>query len=468
MTEKLFITTTLPYCNGNMHVGAAFEFILADSLNRYFKSVGKDTYLNIGLDQNGSKILAKSKEFGLPVEEYIKNVSEVWIESCNKLNIGYDNFYQTSTKEHAAKVQNVWNYFVENGDIYLKEYTGKYCVGCESFKLEKDLIENKCNEHPKNEIHLVSESNYFFNLKKYKKQLFNWLTYGPLEEVDKNELTKYLNDYEEISVSRKRTDLTFGIEVPNDPDQIIYVWLDALCNYLFAANDWVGWDNVEILQLCGKDNLRFQAQIWQSFLSALGNKNSDRIFIHGTILDKNGKKMSKSEGNVVDPIEQVEKHGLDAVRYYTLAGLNTTQNSSWDEEKLVTQFNAEICNDWGNLVSRVLHLIDTKLEGKISHIPNNDFVSNGTIEYNSIQDLWENLKIKEALQKTNELVKTANKYINDEKPWGNENFEEVLCGLYFLIQKLGTLYSYVFPYKNFTEVIEAKKKVILFEKLKVI
>ena len=458
MSEKLFITTTLPYCNGNMHVGAAFEFILADSLNRHFKSIGLETYLNIGLDQNGSKILAKSKELGLPVDEYIKNISEIWIESCNQLNIGYDNFYQTSTKEHAVKVQNVWNYFIENGDIYLKEYTGKYCVGCESFKLEKDLIENKCNEHPKNEIQLVSESNYFFNLKKYKDNLFNWLAYGPLEEVDRNELVKYLNDYEEISVSRKKTDFTFGIEVPNDSDQIIYVWLDALCNYLFAANDWCGWDNVEILQVCGNDNLRFQA---------LGNKNSDKIFIHGTILDKNGKKMSKSEGNVVDPIEQLEKYGLNPIRYYTLAGLNTTQNSSWDEEKLISQYNSEICNDWGNLVSRVLHLIDTKLNGETNaNLIHNEF----TLLVNKLECeiiiLWDSLKIKEALQKTNELVKLGNKYINDEKPWGNENFQEILNNLYYLIKVVGELYKPVFPSIPINEVINNKKKVILFEKLK--
>ena len=309
MDKNIFITTTLPYCNGNMHVGAAFEFILADSINRFFKSIGKNTYLNIGLDQNGSKILAKSKEIGIPVKEYVANISNVWIESCKKLNIEYNNFYQTSTEEHAEKVKKIWDFFIKKGDIYQKEYTGKYCMGCESFKLDKDLVDNKCNDHPNTEIQIINEKNYFFNLGEYKNTILAWLNSKPIIPENKiNELLVFINDYSELSVSRRKTEYTYGIDVPNDKEQIIYCWFEALLNYCISADNWIGWNSCDIIQLYGVDNNRFQAQIFQCFLAALGYKNSDKMFIHGTILDDQGRKMSKTLGNVIDPISQLEKY----------------------------------------------------------------------------------------------------------------------------------------------------------------
>ena len=466
MKENLFITTTLPYCNGNMHVGAAFEFILADSINRFYKSIGKNTHLNIGLDQNGSKILAKSKELNIPVKEYIENISKIWIESCKKLNIDYDNFYQTSSEEHELKVQEIWNLLLENDNIYEKEYEGKYCIGCESFKLEKDLMEGKCRDHPNTIISEVSERNYFFNLSKYNYILHKWINTNPLiPNTHYKELINFINEYDEISVSRLKTDFTFGINVPNDESQLIYVWMEALCNYFIAADNWVGWNNCDVLQLCGVDNLRFQAQIFQALLASIDRKLSSKILVHGTILDKDGKKMSKTLGNVIDPIEQLDKWGLDAIRYYTLAGLNTTTDSGWDEEKLVLQFNSDICNDWGNLFSRVMHLIDTKLGGNVN-FTKNDFTKLVSTKEDQIVGLWHELKIKEALQKTNELVKFANRYVNDEKPWSGENYEEVLNNLYFLLEVVVSLYSYVFPHRtDIYEALDSKKKVILFTKI---
>ncbi len=200
----MFITTTLPYCNGPMHVGAAFEFVLADAINRFFKQNGKDSFLNIGLDQTGAKILAKSKELGIPVDDYIRNISIEWKDSCNKLNIDYDNFYETYSEEHIDNVKITWDYFINNGDIYEKEYTGKYCIGCESFKLEKDLVDGICTDHINGEIQCVSETNFFFNLGKYKKHLTTWLKSNPISKSDENELVKYISDYDDFSISRKK------------------------------------------------------------------------------------------------------------------------------------------------------------------------------------------------------------------------------------------------------------------------
>ena len=463
--KNIFITTTLPYCNGNIHVGAAFEFILADAINKWFKLNKKKTFLNIGLDQTGSKILAKSKDLGLSVDEYIKNISIDWKKSCEILHIDYDNFYETYTKEHSNKVKEYWNIFLQNGDIYEKEYTGKYCIGCESFKLDKDLSDGKCQDHPLTEIQSVNETNFFFNLSKYKDKIVEWLNSDPISESDKNELIKYLNEYNELSISRKKSDTTFDISVPDRDDQVIYVWFSALLNYIFAAPDW---DSSEIIQLCGPDNLRFQAQIFQVFLSSLGKKNTDKILVHGTILDKNGHKMSKTLGNVVNPIEQVDKYGVDAVRYYSLAGLNTYSNSSWNEDDLKNIWNSEIVNDWGNLVSRVLHLVDIRCNSVVKYLPENSFNDKVNEYKNTISNNWNNFKVKEALKSTNELVKFANKYINDNKPWSSTNYDIELSNLVSLITTANILYIPVFGNKKHKEVqsaIESGKKAILFSKI---
>ena len=467
MDKNIFITTTLPYCNGNMHVGAAFEFILADSINRFFKSIGKNTYLNIGLDQNGSKILAKSKEIGIPVKEYVANISNVWIESCKKLNIEYNNFYQTSTEEHAEKVKKIWDFFIKKGDIYQKEYTGKYCMGCESFKLDKDLVDNKCNDHPNTEIQIINEKNYFFNLGEYKNTILAWLNSKPIIPENKiNELLVFINDYSELSVSRRKTEYTYGIDVPNDKEQIIYCWFEALLNYCISADNWIGWNSCDIIQLYGVDNNRFQAQIFQCFLAALGYKNSDKMFIHGTILDDQGRKMSKTLGNVIDPISQLEKYGLNPIRYYAIAGLNTTENSNWDEDILVKQFNSEMCRGYGNLITRTLHLIDTKLNGNTLY-PEDDFTKFVKNKLSIIDNLWISLNIKEACSEIYRLVNFGNKYINDNEPWKLEDPTQVLSNLYYLIIEITKKYEPIFPEKckEINEIITKKKKAIIFELL---
>lgn len=467
--NKIFITTTLPYANSyRPHIGHLFEFLLADFITRYFKSsLPEQVIFNTGLDQNGSKILQKANELGLPVSEFLQGVSKEWKLFCENFHIKYDNFYETFTEEHNKNVTKLWNIFLKRGDIYEKEYTGKYCVGCESFKLEKDLIDSKCPDHQTVEIETVSETNFFFNLEKYKLAIAPNVSPAIIPNNKSSELLSFIKEYQEISVSRKKTDKTFGIDVPGREDQVIYVWFDALLNYIFACEQFTEWnDCIKIIQLCGPDNLRFQGQVFQAFLAAYDKKFTDKILVHGTILDKNGKKMSKTEGNVIDPIEQVEKWGLDAVRYYALVGLNTYDNSDWDEDKLITQFNSDICNDWGNLVSRVLHLIDTKLQSESLNSSEKfqDFIHQ-FFNY-QIYPYLDEFKIKDALQKTNELVKWGNKYINDEKPWSVENPTQILSNLYYLIVKVSGIYEWVFPNRtDIPEAIKQKKKVILFSKI---
>ncbi len=366
----------------------------------------------------------------------------------------------------------IWNNFVENGDIYKSVYKGRYCKGCESDKQDSDLVNGKCPDHPTTELELVEEENYFFNLTKYKDTLLSWIDSNPtfLEPANKlEELKNLIIGSRDISISRTKQNCPWGINVPNDDNQVIYCWFDAIWNYAFAAGyltDNFKWDRV--INICGPDILRFHGVIFQSFLQAEGIKNSSKLLVHGTILDKDGVKISKSIGNVIDPIEQLQKYGVDAVRYYSLAGLNTYGNSSWNEDDLKALWNSQIVNDWGNLISRVLHLIDIKLDGRIKTVGTQEF-SNTISDYvKDITNLWDNFKVRDALLKTNELVKFGNKYINDVKPWSSENYSYELTNLYLLLTTVNEFYIPLFgveKYQEVEEIIKAGKKEILYSRI---
>jgi methionyl-tRNA synthetase len=452
--------------NSNPHIGHLFEFILADSLTKYYKQNGNKVYFNTGIDEHGIKVYSKSVELGISIQEHLDNLNDIWIDFCKKFNIEYDNFYRTSTIEHHEKVKVIWTKFLERGDIYKKDYIGKYCVGCESFKVDKEIVNNKCIDHTNLKLQDVNEENYFFKLTKYKDVLLNWIESNPdfLEPKSKiDELKNLITSSEDISISRLKENCPWGVDVPGDDKHVIYVWFDALLNYIFAAGyltDNFNWDNV--IQLCGPDNLRFQAVIFQSFLESEGIKKSSKLLVHGTILDKDGKKISKSLGNTIDPIEQLEKYGVDAIKYYSLCGLSTYTNSNWNENDLIRIWNSDICNDWGNLVSRTLHLIDTRLDGVIIE-PDSNFKNDVSQFESNIKSLWDEFKIKEALQRTNELVKFANKYINDIKPWTIENPINELSNLYYLINITNKLYLPVLP--DSQDIIKTKKKSILYNKI---
>lgn len=458
--------------NSVPHIGHSFEFILGDAITKWLKIHNTDVHFNVGLDEHGLKVWEKSKELGITPEEHIENLTKLWKEFCVKFNIEYDSFYKTSDKSHHEKVQVIWNKFLANGDIYKSTYKGKYCKGCESDKQDSELVNGRCPDHPTTELELVEEENYFFKLTKYKDILYKWVDENPnfLEPKSKiDELKNLIEGSKDISISRVKDKCPWGVSVPGDDNQVIYVWFDALLNYIFAAgylSDEFKWGNV--IQLCGPDNLRFQAVIFQSFLEAEGIKKTDKLLVHGTVLDKDGQKISKSVGNVVDPIEQLHKYGVDAVRYYTLIGLNTYDNSSWIEDDLKTLWNSQIVNDWGNLVSRVLHLIDIKCGGKIKVVPTREFYDTINDYKVEISNLWNNFKVRDALLKTNELVKLGNKYINDVKPWVSENYDCELANLYLLLVTVNELYIPVFgteKYREISTIIDSGKKQILFSRI---
>jgi methionyl-tRNA synthetase len=479
--SKVFITTTLPYANSTPHIGHMFEFVLADAIKKYLGAKNIPRYLNMGLDCHGTKIWQKAQESKMEPGEYIDQLIPQWTDFCSKFLVQYDSFYITADPIHHEKVKKVWERFLERGDIYKKEYEGTYCVGCEAFKLSKELVEGKCQDHPNLTLETIKEENYFFRLSKYKDHLTKWIHESPdfLTPASKtDELLNLIQDSGDISISRLRSKCPWGVDVPNDPDQVIYVWFDALLNYIFAAGYNPDdpqlpplWENV--IQICGPDNLRFQAVVFQAMLASEGIPQTDRLLVHGMVLDDQGRKMSKTVGNVIDPMEQIEKYGLDAVRYYTLAGLSTTHDSAWSEHELKVRFNSEICNDWGNFISRVLHLIDTKCGGQIGftdyHIEPEVHQRVGKA-YEEVDYLWSVFRIKEAIQKTNELIAFGNKYINDRKPWAEkeqDKINSILTNCYMILATGYKLYFPVFPHKSdkLKEAMDSKKKVILFDKI---
>lgn len=489
--NKKFITTTLPYANSVPHIGHAFEFIIGDVIARYFRNKlgDKNVLFNVGLDEHGKKIHDAALASGLSPIQYLDQLEIKWRTFCHKFNIKFDNFYRTSDYPHYSRVQQFWVKTYNKGFIYEKEYTSKYCIGCESFKLEKDLIDGKCPDHPSTEISIVSEENFFFRLSDFKSQLeeiFKSNSNILVPDSKRAEVLNIIENLQDISISRNRESVPWGVPVPFINDQIIYVWFDALLNYIFSAGyysndeEFSGWWE-DTVQIFGPDNLKFQAVIFQGLLASAEIKNTGKLLCHGTILDKDGRKMSKTLGNVVDPIDQLEKYGLDAVKYYALAGLNIYGDSSWDETKLVETYNSHLADDYGNLLSRVTILMSKALkENELVGDPNieadHSLVMNDKLcvlireQVNEIKDLWEEYRISEALIETNKIVKWCNKYINDQQPWKKEGaWWATLLELHYVLCLVTDLYSPVFPEKT-KEAFDSlynNKKIVLFPKIEI-
>ncbi|MDD4382216.1 MAG: class I tRNA ligase family protein, partial [Candidatus Dojkabacteria bacterium] len=346
--KNIYITTTLPYVNAEPHIGHALEFVQADALSRYFRDkLGKENvFFNVGTDEHGQKIFNKAKEEGLEIQAFIDKYAQRFKDFCKLFFVEYDNFYRTSDKSHHIAAQKFWDKCLEKGDIYKKKYSGKYCVGCERYITEKELVDGKCPDHgtiPEDR----EEENYFFKLSNYREPLLKWLDEDKdflKPESKRDELRRILSELEDISISRLRENLPWGIDVPNDPEQVFYVWFDALTNYVnvigFGSDEeklskwWPG------IQLCGPDNLRFQGAIWQGMLKSVGLENTDKLLVHGMVLGPDGRKMSKTIGNIISPFEQEQKYGAEIVRFYLLTGITTYGDCAYKEDDLVNMYNS--------------------------------------------------------------------------------------------------------------------------------
>jgi methionyl-tRNA synthetase len=425
-----------------------------------------------------SFLTTKSSAFEV---EFVNKNAQIFKDFCSLLDISYDNFYRTSSDLHKETARKFWNISFEKGDIYKKKYKGLYCVGCEAFVLESDLKNGKCPMHNQKPI-LMEEENWFLKLSKYKKEIsdFALLKNNIKPDFKSNELYNFNSQISDISISRNIENLPWGVEVPNDDTQVMYVWFDALTNYLAALenNDksyekWWNNENSETIQIFGPDNLRFQGGIFQGMLKSFGFDFTKKLLCHGTILDKKGNKMSKSIGNVVDPVEQVNKYNLDALRYYLIVGVSTFSDSPYSETDLVNLYNSHLANNYGNLLNRVIHLAEKNEvsyfldEDKVENFFNDDYIKKPLEEfYQYINDY----ELQKAFLKINEINSLANEYITEKSPWKMEDkleIEVILNNLSVLLYKTSSILEILIPNsaKIAKDMLTKREKGILFEKL---
>ncbi|MEX2515261.1 MAG: methionine--tRNA ligase [Candidatus Paceibacterota bacterium] len=363
-TTHKYITTTLPYINGKPHLGHAFEFIRADAVARFKRLEGFEVFFNTGTDEHGQKVLKRAEEEGVSVEEFADTYSGKFKDLLAELNVSNDAFVRTTDESHKTAAQAFWKRCEENGDIYKKQYKGLYCVGCEMFVSEGDLNEDgECPDHTGQKPKEIEEENYFFRFSRYEDQLLELYESHPDFVVpDKrfNEIKRFVEGgLEDFSISRVAEKMPWGVPVPGDDSQVMYVWFDALSNYISTLG-WPGdeenfnnfWNNGAPIQFCGKDNLRQQSAMWQAMLMSAGLNPTRQIVIHGHI-QSDGRKMSKSVGNVIDPLEVIEEYSTDVLRYYLLRHLHPFDDPDMTMESLEEVYNGNLANGLGNLVSRI-------------------------------------------------------------------------------------------------------------------
>ncbi len=376
-SKRFYITTTLPYVNSDPHLGFAAEIVHADILARAARLQGSEVFFNTGTDEHGLKVFRKAKELGLDTQKYVDDEAENYKKLKGALNLSYDNFVRTTDEAHKKAAQAFWEACAANGDIYKKAYKIKYCVGCELEKTESELVNGRCPLHPNLEIELIDEENYFFKFSKYQNSLLELYEKNPEFVVPKSRLGEIKafvsRGLEDFSISRLKSKMSWGVEVPGDSEHVMYVWFDALVNYI----DVLGWPadktNFEKwwpgVQIAGKDNLRQQAAMWQAMLMSAKLPPSKQIIIRGFI-NSGGQKMSKSLGNVIDPFALVSEYGTDAVRYFLAREVAPFEDSDVTLERIKETYNAGLANGLGNLASRILKMAETNLEKAVEPVAN--------------------------------------------------------------------------------------------------
>jgi len=423
-------------------LGHALEIVQADVFARFNRLLGKDVYFQTGTDEHGNKNWQTAKKEGKGILEFLDSNVAIFKELYKKLNISYDNFIRTSDKKaHYPGSIKLWKELVKAGDIYKKKYKGKYCTGCEVFKTEKELEAGKCPNHPTRNIELIEEENYFFKLSKYKDKVSKLIKedkYKVIPRVRKNEILSFLKDAKDISFSRPKTSLPWGISVPEDNDHVMYVWCDALANYITGIG--YGTDEKRFKQLwpadihiIGKDILRFHAAYWPAMLMSAKIPLPKQLFVHGFILTK-GAKMSKSTGNIIEPFEQIEKYGLEPFRFYLVSAMPLDGDGEYSEDLLQQKVNSELAGNLGNFCYRVLSFTNRNFDGKIKDIDKNTkLIDEINDKVKKIKEDYENLNFNEVANEILSISGLGNKYFQNNEPWKliKKDKEKVhkLCGL---------------------------------------
>ena len=434
--KKIYLTTAIPYVNGKPHVGHALDYLLADVCARYHRLHGDEVRLQVGTDEHGGKIYQKAKDLGLPVQEYVDDNVKLFKSFIEKMGVTYTDFIRTTDKEHIKRCQEIWRRLSDH--IYSAEYEGWYCDGCERYVTEKEYEENSgvCLDHQK-PYRKLKEQNYYFRIADFKDKIREAIEADELRilpEFRKREILKLIEESPDVSVSRPVSQLQWGIPVPDGSEQTMYVWIDALSNYLtilgYPDTSIEDWWPAEV-QFIGKDILRFHAIIWPAMLIGLGLPLPKNMVTHGFILS-DGQKMSKSIGNVIDPMEVLEKRGRDAFRYYFLKHIDTFNDSDFTWERFDAAYNNELANDLGNLVQRLATLAQKNNLTEVSI----DGVFQMPDEYIALMDNYEYTK---AFEYVWSLIQDLNRKIDNEKPWvlaKNGELEKLKDCLTILVKEL--------------------------------
>ncbi len=419
MKKTFYITTTLPYINATPHMGFALEIVQADALARMYRLLGYEVIFNTGTDEHGQKIYQKALDENKSPQKYTDEFAEKFNLLKASLNLSYTNFTRTTDDYHIKAAQEFWKLCAKNGDIYKKDYKMKYCVGCELEKTDSELVDGRCPLHPNLEMEILHEENYFFKFSNYQKMLLEHYTKNPdfvMPEFRLKEITTFVKKgLEDFSISRLKKKMPWGVDVPDDPDHVMYVWFDALINYIST----IGWplDSEKFkkfwpgTQVAGKDNLRQQSAMWQAMLMSAGLPCSEQIFIHGFITAA-GQKMSKSLGNVVDPLDEVKKYGTDALRYYLLREIPALDDGDYSEKRMVEIYDSELANELGNLISRITTLAEK--DEIILDTLSLEFRELFTVETTKLMKAYQFNKVLERIW---EKIKFLNKQTNDFEPW---------------------------------------------------
>ncbi|MDP2651256.1 MAG: methionine--tRNA ligase [bacterium] len=420
MAEKKFfyITTTIPYVNAEPHIGFALELIQADAIARFKRLLGKDVFFSTGTDEYGQKIWEASQKESKDTQDYVDYYAERYLELKKRLNLSYDNFIRTTSGGHILAAQEFWKLCDKKGDIYKKNYKGLYCVGCEKFLNEKDLLNGRCVLHPSLVPEVVEEENYFFKLSNYKEKLLEYLSREKVvfPEWRRKEAVEYVQGaMDDFSISRSKERVLWGVPIPGDETQVMYVWFGAFVNYISTLG-WPKdkeifkkfWEEGETVQTAGKDMVKFQSIMWQGMLMSAGLSTTDHIMYHGFITGNGGVRMSKSLGNVINPKDVAEEYGADALRFFLLREVSTFDDSPFSIERFNESYNANLANGLGNLTSRIMKLAETNLDKPVE-------VNEDTHE--TLGKLMENFEIQKAMNHIWEEIGKLDSLIQESKPW---------------------------------------------------
>jgi len=474
MSKKFYITTPIYYTSQAPHAGTAYTTIAVDVLARYYRSQGKDVFFLTGTDEHGEKIAQTAKEARKSSQEFVDEIAELYKKAWKKLNISYDDFIRTTEQRHKKGVAKFLLKLKASGKIYQDDYKALYCSGCEDFVFKKDLVDNKCPYHQE-EPKLISEKNYFFKLTDFLPQVKELIEKDKIliepQERKKEILSLFKQDLGNLSISREK--VKWGIDLPFDKKQKTYVWVEALQNYITA----IGYeDNPKQfnkywpadLHLIAKDISKFHAIYWPALLLAVGLKPPKKIFIHG-FFTVNGQKMSKTLGNIIDPIHLADKYGTDALRYFLLREFSFGQDGDFNIERLEERYNSDLANGLGNLVSRVLTLSE-----KIKITSSAQGLSK---EIKSTQEKYhqaiKEIKFNEALESIWQLIGVCDEYIEKNKPWelakdNQEKFKKVISDLLNALKEITILLEPFMPEtseKILKQIEENKKGGTLFPRL---